>query len=145
MMNIDEDKRPSCAEVLNDPWFKDADETKDPLIPPPEITLKTLDRFFQREISNLDLKDIPIRIRTSFNYTQEKLVKYLGKGGSRLPALRDGSNGPPKAVDKLRLSKQKRIDKKFTSIPKFFPAAKGPILRVHPKIYKIGNSPSMKN
>ena len=118
MMNIDEDKRPSCEEILKNPWFSDLAEVKQPEIPPPEVTLKSLDVFFHRELSNLGISKLNLRRDISAQYKEEEIVKLL----TTTSALNPSNNGkgldklhmgPPKPIDKLRQSKLKRYEKPF--------------------------------
>jgi 5'-AMP-activated protein kinase catalytic alpha subunit len=116
MMNTDENMRPTCDQILQDPWFSDAEECREPQIPPPEISLKYLDNFFHKELSNIDLTP-KIRKVESVCYEEKRLTKILTEAESKKNEIAGVDrislnmlSGPPKALDKIRLTKQKRYD-----------------------------------
>ena len=116
MMNIDENKRPTCDEILKDPWFKDVEICKVPQIPPPEISLKYLDNFFHKELSAIDVS-LRIRKVQSVHYGEKAITKILVDGQSKKKEKANSGamainmlTGPPKASDRVRLTKQKRYD-----------------------------------
>lgn len=125
MLNIKQEERPTIEQILEDPWLQEADYVIPPEIPPPAVTLKSLDLFFQREISNLKLKKVKDWKGTSWIPSKELLERSLKKKPKQgLPSL----NGrpikvAPKATDYVKHSRtdplkvRKTISKPVKVVP----------------------------
>jgi len=133
MLQIIAEKRPSPEDILAHPWFDDEiDEHFLEHVPPSTITIKHLDRFFNKEISEMSMNS-GIRKSASCGESSfdqmSKLLRINHQIIEKLPSLRDiklpNVNYPPKAIDLIKMRhSQKKVScmakgvKSMTSMPK---------------------------
>ena len=114
LININPLNRPTTLEILNNPWLNNINETELTYNYNNFMTLKFLDKFFQREISNIKFINKINLNNNSFQIQNfEELDKILKKNLENLPNLKDFNN--KKWISASDLIKMRNVQRKYSN------------------------------